>query len=73
LDFSNRILLDDGVLQNECSRLSIDVKRRFGSRKFPISSNLIAPIYNSLGFSEGFLHFIEKGAWWFHFVGFYSL
>ena len=36
---------------------------------FPISSNLIAPIYESLGFGEGFLHFIEKGAWWFHFVG----
>lgn len=36
---------------------------------FPISSTLIAPIYDSLGFSEGFLHFIEKGSWWFHFVG----
>lgn len=36
---------------------------------FPISSNLIAPIYESLGLNEGFLHFIEKGAWWFHFVG----
>ena len=36
---------------------------------FPISSNLIAPIYNSLGFSDGFLHFIEKGSWWFHFIG----
>ncbi len=36
---------------------------------FPISSNLIAPIYESLGFGVGFLHFTEKGAWWFHFVG----
>lgn len=36
---------------------------------FPISSNLIAPIFQSFGFSDGFLHFIERGAWWFHFVG----
>ncbi len=36
---------------------------------FPISSNLIAPIYESLGIGDSFLHFIEKGAWWFHFVG----
>lgn len=36
---------------------------------FPISSNLIVPIYESLGLSDGFLHFIEKTSWWFHFVG----
>ena len=36
---------------------------------FPVSSNLIAPIFQSFGFSDGFLHFIERGAWWFHFVG----
>lgn len=36
---------------------------------FPVSSNLIAPIFQSFGFSDRFLHFIERGAWWFHFVG----
>lgn len=36
---------------------------------FPVSSNLIAPIFQSFGFSDGFLHFIERGAWWFHFLG----
>ena len=36
---------------------------------FPVSSNFIAPIFQSFGFSDGFLHFIERGAWWFHFVG----
>ena len=36
---------------------------------FPVSSNLIAPIFQSFGFSDGLLHFIERGAWWFHFVG----
>ncbi len=34
---------------------------------FPVSSNLLAPLFS--GFSEGFLHFTERGAWWFHFVG----
>lgn len=34
---------------------------------FPISSALLGPIFS--GFSGGFLHFTEKGAWWFHFVG----
>lgn len=34
---------------------------------FPISSALLGPIFS--GFSDGFLHFTEKGAWWFHFVG----
>ncbi len=27
---------------------------------FPVSSNLIAPIFQSFGFSDGFLHFIEE-------------
>ncbi|ASW75540.1 Fe-S oxidoreductase [Chryseobacterium piperi] len=34
---------------------------------FPISSTFLAPIYNN--FSDGFLFFTEKAAWWFHFVG----
>ena len=34
---------------------------------FPISSAVLGPIFS--GFSDGFLHFTEKGAWWFHFVG----
>lgn len=34
---------------------------------FPISSTVLGPIFS--GFSDGFLHFTEKGAWWFHFVG----
>lgn len=34
---------------------------------FPISSTFLGPIFN--GFGDGFLHFTEKGAWWFHFVG----
>lgn len=34
---------------------------------FPISSTVLAPIFN--GFSDGFLFFTEKAAWWFHFVG----
>lgn len=34
---------------------------------FPISSTLLGPIFNNFG--DGFLFFIEKGAWWFHFVG----
>lgn len=36
---------------------------------FPISSALIAPIYDSFGFSNNFLSLIERGSWWFHFVG----
>lgn len=36
---------------------------------FPVSSVLFSPIFEALGFQEGFLHFIERGAWWFHFVG----
>ncbi|WP_347220358.1 (Fe-S)-binding protein, partial [Chryseobacterium sp.] len=34
---------------------------------FPISSAILGPIFSSFG--DGFLHFTEKGAWWFHFVG----
>ncbi|WP_419489115.1 4Fe-4S dicluster domain-containing protein [Chryseobacterium bernardetii] len=34
---------------------------------FPISSTVLGPLFS--GFSDGFLHFTEKGAWWFHFVG----
>jgi heterodisulfide reductase subunit C len=34
---------------------------------FPISSMLLAPIFNTLG--DSFLFFTEKAAWWFHFVG----
>lgn len=34
---------------------------------FPISSNTIAPILS--GLSDGVLHGIERGAWWFHFIG----
>lgn len=36
---------------------------------FPVSSVLFSPIFEALGFQEGFLHFIERGAWWFHFIG----
>lgn len=34
---------------------------------FPISSTILGPVFS--GFSDGFLFFTEKGAWWFHFVG----
>lgn len=34
---------------------------------FPISSTILGPIFSNFG--DGFLHFTEKGAWWFHFVG----
>lgn len=37
--------------------------------EFPISSRLIAPIYQWFGFENGFLEFIEKVAWWFHIAG----
>lgn len=36
---------------------------------FPVSSVLFSPIFEALDFQEGFLHFIERGAWWFHFIG----
>ncbi|PWN61372.1 (Fe-S)-binding protein [Chryseobacterium oncorhynchi] len=34
---------------------------------FPISSTFLGPIF--VNFSDSFLFFTEKGAWWFHFVG----
>lgn len=34
---------------------------------FPISSTILGPVLSNFG--DGFLHFTEKGAWWFHFVG----
>lgn len=34
---------------------------------FPVSSGLIAPLFSNLG--ESTLVFLERGAWWFHFVG----
>lgn len=34
---------------------------------FPISSNIIAPLFNNFGTFS--LEMIERGAWWFHFVG----
>lgn len=34
---------------------------------FPISSTILAPVFNSFG--DGFLFFTERAAWWFHFVG----
>lgn len=34
---------------------------------FPVSSNLIAPIFGNLG--DNSLVFLERGAWWFHFIG----
>lgn len=37
---------------------------------FPISSWLIAPIFQS--FSDGSLIFIERAAWWFHIIGIFA-
>lgn len=34
---------------------------------FPISSNLLAPIFQNLG--DTALTYTERGAWWFHFLG----
>ena len=34
---------------------------------FPISSNLLGPIFQNLG--DTALIFTERGAWWFHFIG----
>ena len=36
---------------------------------FPISQLWMVPIFEWFHFSDGFLLFVEKGAWWFHFVG----
>ncbi len=34
---------------------------------FPISSNLLGPVFQNLG--DTALIFTERGAWWFHFIG----
>lgn len=34
---------------------------------FPVSSGFIAPLFSNLGDST--LVFLERGAWWFHFIG----
>jgi len=34
---------------------------------FPISANLLGPIFQN--FSDGALVLVERGAWWFHFLG----
>ncbi len=36
---------------------------------FPISEMLFVPILDVFSFDNGFLIFIERSAWWFHFVG----
>ncbi len=34
---------------------------------FPVSSNLLAPLFS--GMADGTLTILERGAWWFHFLG----
>lgn len=34
---------------------------------FPVSSNILAPLFQSFG--DGTLTLLERGAWWFHFIG----
>ncbi|SKB82380.1 4Fe-4S dicluster domain-containing protein [Soonwooa buanensis] len=36
---------------------------------FPISNAFIVPVLEWFSFDDGFLIFVEKFAWWFHFVG----
>ncbi|WP_312397188.1 4Fe-4S dicluster domain-containing protein [Chryseobacterium sp.] len=36
---------------------------------FPISEVTLVPFLEIFSFDNGFLMFVEKGAWWFHFVG----
>lgn len=36
---------------------------------FPISQMLFIPVMEWFHFGDGFLIFVEKAAWWFHFVG----
>ncbi len=36
---------------------------------FPISKMLLVPIINLFDFSDGFLMFTERAAWWFHILG----
>ncbi len=44
-----------------------DIFHEIGS--FPISKMLFVPIFEWFNFENGFLLFVEKAAWWFHFVG----
>lgn len=36
---------------------------------FPISEMTLVPFLEIFSFDNGFLVFVERGAWWFHFVG----
>lgn len=36
---------------------------------FPISSITFGALFETLNLSDSFLHFTERAAWWFHFVG----
>ncbi|KXH83603.1 4Fe-4S dicluster domain-containing protein [Chryseobacterium kwangjuense] len=36
---------------------------------FPISEITFIPFLEVFSFDKGFLMFVEKGAWWFHFIG----
>lgn len=36
---------------------------------FPVSATLFAPLMDWFSFGDGFLIFVERAAWWFHFVG----
>lgn len=36
---------------------------------FPVSATLFAPLMDWFNFGDGFLIFVERAAWWFHFVG----
>ncbi|WP_267404655.1 MULTISPECIES: 4Fe-4S dicluster domain-containing protein [unclassified Chryseobacterium] len=36
---------------------------------FPISEVTLVPFLEIFSFDNGFLMFVEKGAWWFHFIG----
>src|SRR5690606_13357509 len=49
----------DWVLQQRC------LLATHGS--FPVSSNILAPLFSGLG--DGTLYFLERTAWWFHFIG----
>lgn len=36
---------------------------------FPVSATLFAPLMDWFNFGDGFLIFVERAVWWFHFVG----
>lgn len=36
---------------------------------FPVSQSIFAPFLDIFDFDNGFLHFMERGAWWFHILG----